>query len=646
MANYKTPGVYVEEIPKFPPSVAQVETALPAFIGYTEKATDKDGTNLKLKPKRIGSLVEYEYFYGGAPKTIVEKVAIDDRNNFLNASARSEYYMYDSLRMFFANGGGDCYIVSINSYGVNAAVDDFKNGISALMTEDDPTILLFPDAVLMNDAAKLCSVQQAALMHCGDEARMDRVVIMDLLQSDTEPSEAGKAFRQNIGLNFLSYGMAYTPWIKTDISKKVTYGDIASKLFKNGAPATLDSLIPADEPKKAELTDDIDKLTKLGTDVTNISGNGFGSKSELFPVKIGEYNKTPGVAKFIDIVISLKEVFKVIDATAKSAVNPDLNTAIKNSVNTNFKLLFGRLIAVDKEAAADAEVKPNYTDAKITQAEITNAVWGNTFVSDVLASAFMTAADKIDKCNQAIAELQKVFDEVNHAYYIFIVDAATSLSNDSNNSLQNKLPVFKTIVDGVKTSVSLLPPSGAIAGVYALTDRTRGVWKAPANVSLNNVIAPSTIYTKSQLDNLNVDVNSGKSINAIRSFFGKGTLVYGARTLAGNDNEWRYIPVRRLFIMVEESTKKATEQFVFEPNDANTWVKVQAMIENFLYNVWRQGALQGIKPEHAFYVAVGLGKTMNPIDILEGRMIIEIGMAAVRPAEFIILRFSHKMAES
>ena len=117
-------------------------------------------------------------------------------------------------------------------------------------------------------------------------------------------------------------------------------------------------------------------------------------------------------------------------------------------------------------------------------------------------------------------------------------------------------------------------------------------------------------------------------------------------TLAGNDNEWRYVNVRRFFIFVEESVKKATEQFTFEPNDANTWVKVQGMIENFLTTQWRAGALQGIKPEHAFYVAVGLGKTMTPLDILEGRMVVEIGLAAVRPAEFIILRFSHKMAES
>src|SRR6476469_7915276 len=106
------------------------------------------------------------------------------------------------------------------------------------------------------------------------------------------------------------------------------------------------------------------------------------------------------------------------------------------------------------------------------------------------------------------------------------------------------------------------------------------------------------------------------------------------------------VNVRRFFIFVEESAKKATTQLVFEPNDANTWVKVQGMLENFLTTQWRQGALQGVKPEHAFYVAVGLGKTMTALDILEGRMIVQIGMAVVRPAEFINLQFSHKMAES
>ncbi len=145
---------------------------------------------------------------------------------------------------------------------------------------------------------------------------------------------------------------------------------------------------------------------------------------------------------------------------------------------------------------------------------------------------------------------------------------------------------------------------------------------------------------------MNVDVNAGKSVNAIRSFSGKGILVWGARTLAGNDNEWRYISVRRFFNMVEESIKKSTYWAVFEPNDANTWVKVKGMIENYLTQKWRDGALAGAIPDEAFFVKVGLGLTMTAQDILEGRMNVEIGMAAVRPAEFIILKFSHKMQES
>lgn len=191
----------------------------------------------------------------------------------------------------------------------------------------------------------------------------------------------------------------------------------------------------------------------------------------------------------------------------------------------------------------------------------------------------------------------------------------------------------------------IMPPSSAMAGVYANVDSTRGVWKSPANVSLTFVRKPTVVIDKDSQEDLNVDT-TGKSVNAIRSFTGKGILVWGARTLDGNSNEWRYVSVRRFFNMVEESTKKATEPFVFEPNDANTWVKVRGMIENFLILQWRAGALAGAKPEQAFYVRVGLGQTMTAQDILEGRMIVEIGMAVVRPAEFIVLRFSHKMQES
>lgn len=205
------------------------------------------------------------------------------------------------------------------------------------------------------------------------------------------------------------------------------------------------------------------------------------------------------------------------------------------------------------------------------------------------------------------------------------------------------------IYGNVRSALSLfsvvLPPAAAIAGVYATVDRTRGVWKSPANISLASVRSLEVAIDQDLNDNMNVDT-TGKAINALRAFAGKGFLVWGARTLAGNDNEWRYVSVRRFFNMVEESCKNATGPFVFEPNDAGTWVKVKAMIENFLVVQWRDGALAGAKPDDAFYVRVGLGSTMTAQDVLEGRMIVEIGMAVVRPAEFIVLRFSHKMQEA
>ncbi len=206
--------------------------------------------------------------------------------------------------------------------------------------------------------------------------------------------------------------------------------------------------------------------------------------------------------------------------------------------------------------------------------------------------------------------------------------------------------IYRSVVAEIGKLYVDLPPSSAIAGAYARVDAERGVWKAPANVGLISVLAPKVLVTNEMQDNLNVDPSTGKSINVIRAFSGKGILIWGARTLAGNDNEWRYVPVRRLYIFIEESVKKATEFVVFEPNNKLTWVRTKAMIDNFLTGLWREGALAGAKPEAAFFVKVGLGETMTAQDILEGRMNIEIGLAAVRPAEFIILKFSHKLQES
>ncbi len=183
-----------------------------------------------------------------------------------------------------------------------------------------------------------------------------------------------------------------------------------------------------------------------------------------------------------------------------------------------------------------------------------------------------------------------------------------------------------------------------MAGIYAQVDNSRGVFKAPANVSVSNVVRPLVKLSNEQQAEMNVH-SSGKSINAIRSFTDKGVLVWGARTLDGNSNEWRYISVRRFFLFAEETISKSIERFVFEPNNENTWVKVKAAIENFLTDQWRAGALAGSTPRQAFFVNVGLGQTMTPQDILEGRLVVLVGMAAVRPAEFIVLQFTHKLQE-
>lgn len=194
-----------------------------------------------------------------------------------------------------------------------------------------------------------------------------------------------------------------------------------------------------------------------------------------------------------------------------------------------------------------------------------------------------------------------------------------------------------------KTLRPVLPPSPYVAGVYARVDRQRGVWKAPANVVLKAAQGLTANVNNQEQARFNVDSIGGKSVNVIREFPGRGILVWGARTLAGNDNEWRYVPVRRLFIMIESSVKAELKKMVLEPNDTNTWVKVRSMTESFLQELWRKGALFGMKSEEAFFVRIGLGQTMTTQDIIDGKMIMELGLSAIRPSEFLVLRITQNM---
>ncbi len=323
----------------------------------------------------------------------------------------------------------------------------------------------------------------------------------------------------------------------------------------------------------------------------------------------------------------------------------DINTAIAGTL----KPAFATLIALEKEMAAalNALAADSYTVEWDQNTPPATVAWGAIFgasAPDATTGNFAGASAPA-LIDDALPGLQKAFSIASSAVAGIVTAIANYRALNEQTLLENFTP-YRNVIKGIGSTPTLCPPSGAIAGIYALVDSQRGVWKAPANVSLNGVIAPAASFTTSETDALNVDATGGKSINAIRAFVGKGTLVWGARTLAGNDNEWRYVSVRRFFNMVEESIKKSTYWAVFEPNDANTWVKVRGMIENYLTQKWREGALAGATTKDAFFVRCGLGVTMNAQDILEGRMNVEIGMAVVRPAEFIILKFSHKLQTS
>jgi uncharacterized protein len=184
----------------------------------------------------------------------------------------------------------------------------------------------------------------------------------------------------------------------------------------------------------------------------------------------------------------------------------------------------------------------------------------------------------------------------------------------------------------------LVPPCGHVAGIYTRVDVEVGVYRAPANQLVKGATDLEFTVTKSQQDILNP-----QGVNCIRNFSGRGILVWGARTLS-SDSELKYVSVRRLMIYLEQSIKKGTAWTVFEPNNEKTWAKVKALVEGFLMQTWKTSALMGTKQQQAYFVQCDK-TTMTQNDIDNGRLIMLIGVAAVKPAEFIILRIGQTAAK-
>ncbi len=520
----KTPGVYTTEENAFPNSVVAVETAVPAFIGYTPQA-EYEGVSYTNKATKITSMAEFQAIYTlpepAAPADppqqytphyyLVAQESMPDKGDHMTIEGTyysilpdpsTIYYLYNSIRLFYENGGGDAYIVSVGGYdsqsnkslanagdqivNPNVSLDALKAGLALLKNEQAPTLYICPEATLLN-VADNGTLMQLMLLQANEMQTAE--CIFDIIGGrDPDPilyTQDIQTFRDNTGSEGLMYGVSYYPFVDTTIMQS---GDI---------------------------------------DYTNFFG---GDVKQLEPL-----------------------------------LNPSTN--------------------------------PN-ADAATILGQIENPP------SDPLS---------VSQYNAALISASPT--------YALMVNHALSQSN-------------------------ILPPSGGMAGVYTTNDNNMGVWQAPANVSIVGVADLSIKLSDSQQENLNIDVVSGKSINAIRYFNGQGILVWGARTLDGNSQDWRYISVRRTMTMLEQSCKLAARAYMFESNAANTWAAVKSMISSFLNSVWSDGGLQGASAADAFSVDIGLGTTMTSEDILNGIMRVSVKVAPVHPAEFIVISFEQEMVQS
>lgn len=523
----RTPGVYITELEAFPPSIVGVQTAVPAFIGYTQKA-EVSGKPIYFEPIKITSLADFEAIFGGGfePKYELKEVASPsppDAFDFevagkyftITQTNKSSFYLYNSLRLFYLNGGGTCFVVSVGSYtnqgaspgGVDVALANLEKGVRAIGEVVGPTMLVVPDAMLLPDNSAYSTLARQMLKQCHD--LQDRVSILDVFgtldlnqtsatfQRDLDTLIA--QFRTDVGDENLSYGMAYFPFLNTTV---VQPSEIDYTNFNIGTKET-----PNEEQVRLLQTD-------------------------------------------------------VYKAQAKQLYKGDQLTKVEGYIDA---------------------INPTVTDPSDTAA--------------------------VMKLNQ---------------------------------NLNNALPIVQQTSNIIARKIDVLPPSGAVAGIYTYVDQTRGVWNAPANISLNSVLGPTIKLNNDQQGDLNVPLD-GKAVDAIRHFVNRGTIIWGARTLDGNSNDYRYIQVRRTLIYLEQSIKNALNQFVFAANDGNTWVTVVSTVSSFLQGFWSQGGLMGATASEAFSVECGLKSTMTPMDILQGYLIVQVKLQMIRPAEFIELTFTQKM---
>lgn len=602
LLDLRMPGVYTQEISTLPPTVGVIPSAVPAFIGYTEKAAKKS-ENLLNKPTRIRSMKEYEDLFGSVPLQNIQ-VNIDDRASNPNRPqvtvlkpADFKYKMYHELSFYFANGGGPCYIVSVGFYNAEPDMQAMQDAVDKLVKIQDVTILVFPDGTSLTQPNYVTLINHA-LLHC---AKMnDRVTIIDISDANTDSTDdIEKNFQTPVSNDDeKKYGMAYFPYIDTVFS----YGYAeANVTVKNHVQDPLS----------------VDDTTK--TNISNAAA-GLKTKGAAYNAAVKAVNDDSAALDDLQFLASALADYKALNSAADSAAMIKQLTALIASsgiIIDSDTLTAATTANADPIAVLNDAISDKQNELTTAQAAVEPALKA---LYDKQANTGAVADVKALGANQTSIALAGI-------------DMATIKT--VNNALYSK------IKDAIANFPVTLPPCGAIAGIYVRTDAASGVWKAPANVSVFGAIKPAIDVD----DDLHASLNaptSGKSINVIRTYPGRGILVYGGRTLDGNSQEWRYVNVRRTFCFIEDSVANAMQDFVFAPNNEQTWIKVKAMIKNFLNKLWKAGGLFGATPEDAYEVVCSVPESMNEDDVLNGIMRIYVKVAVARPAEFIVLQYEHK----
>lgn len=573
MAEYLSPGVYVEEFDSGPTPMQGVGTSVAGFVGVTERGP------ISGAPVLVTGPADFKRKFGG----------------YLHESEFGDYrFLAHAVNHFFINGGSKAFVVRVapsDAVVAKAQCAEGKEGVIDLQARNPGTwgnslIVTFKDAI---------GSKTQILEDLGD-AKYRLKNATGFAVGDVVAVE---------GLDEVQYNV-----VKTTTGNLITF----ESPFEGNV--TDENLLPKITIRVCEL----DVVIDWDGDIEKYSGASFNAYSPSFIEKILEKSEmvslkaqpSEGAVAPIDVI---RQAFGKEGEEIKISFSGGSNGSAPSLTDADF-------IGTDNGPGSRTGIQAFLDNTDVNIMAVPGIVSADVQLSLVahcekLGSRF--AVLDMPMTAKTVADIMAHRDIVDSDYCAMY---------------HPWLQVF----DPLDKKDTFIPPSGSIMGIYARSDNSRGVHKAPANEVVANCTGLFVNYNVAEQDLLNP-----KGVNLIRKFPGAGIRVWGART-ASSKPLWKYINVRRLFIYLEESIKANTNWVVFEPNDATLWSRVKRTIELFLEGVWRTGALVGGSPADAFFVDIG-PNTMSKDDIDNGRLICIIGVAPVKPAEFVIFRITQKTGE-